>query len=209
MTPAGIRRPSGRGQEHRGEYYHTRFHATHVNSAVVYGNDDRFVLALLFHQGQLLRIDRALPIGRQRGEVIMDGLMRPHSLGRTPTGWLFANSVGGGLVMLDEQLHVSGTIPYAEGWIQACTRLSDGRILLNDVDNHKIVEFPDGSQTISRIVEYDTEWRMAEMVQVPRPLEYWQGYCSAHFKGAAAQACYAAGPQSEAAKQGFCFARFG
>jgi hypothetical protein len=169
FTPAGVERESGRGGEHRDHYYHTRYQSTHVNSAFVAGEGDRYVLALLFHQGTLIRIDRALDSLEQHGEVVMQGLMRPHALERTSHGWMFANSVGGGLILLDEKLSVTGKIPYDAGWIQDCTQLTDGRVLLNDVDNHQIVEFArKQSWEVRRIVKYDDEWRMCELVEVPQ-----------------------------------------
>lgn len=169
MTPAGVVRPSARGREHRDQYYHTRYQTTHVNSAVVDGDDERYVLALLFHQGRLIRIDRHKPLHAQSGEVVLDGLFRPHGLERTPSGWIFANSVGGELVLLDRALCVSDRITYEGGWIQDCTRLSDGRILLNDVDCHRIVEFAGPPWIVRRVVPYDTEWRMAELREIPPP----------------------------------------
>jgi hypothetical protein len=175
MTPSGRQRESGRNGEHRNQYYHTRYQSTHVNSASVGGDDDRFVFALLFHQGALIRIDRTLEATKQHGDIVMEGLMRPHALERTHNGWQFANSVGGGLVFLDDHLAVQDQIPYDAGWIQDCTRLQDGRVLLNDVDNHRIVEFSPGPPWVSgRVVKYDDEWRMCELVEVPS--EYEAGF---------------------------------
>ncbi len=45
--------------------------------------------------------------------------------------------------------------------------LSDGRILLNDVDNHRLVEFAAGSREIVNVTDYDPQWRMGELVQIP------------------------------------------
>ena len=57
--PARIQREAGHGHEHRDKFYHTRYQSTHVNTAVFQDRTERFILALLFHQGQLVRIDRA------------------------------------------------------------------------------------------------------------------------------------------------------
>ena len=177
VTPSGEPRPSGRGAEHRNRYYHTRFQATHVNCATVQDPaDERFILCLLFHQGQLLRIDRGLPPERQRGEIILEGLARPHSLEKIPGGWIFCNSLSKELVLLDDNLNRIGSIPYDGGWIQDCTRLPSGHIVLNDVDNTVLVEFAPpaaGSHGTSedwRIVSttpYPHTWRMGELVVVP------------------------------------------
>lgn len=170
VTPSGEPRESGRHGEHRNRYYHTRYQATHVNCATFRDaapGDERFVLCLLFHQGTLLQIDRSRPAADQTGEVILEGLARPHSLEKIPGGWIFCNSLSKELVLLDDELKLSGNIPYDGGWIQDCTRLPNGNIVLNDVDQHVLVEFaaPDW-QIVSR-TEYPSTWRMGELVVVP------------------------------------------
>ena len=122
---------------------------------------------LLFHQGALIQIDRSLPPEQQKGEVIMEGLARPHSLEKIPGGWIFCNSLAKELVLLDDNLKVTGNIFYDGGWIQDCTRLPGGNIVLNDVDNSVLVEFaaPDW-QIVSR-TNYPDTWRMGELVVVP------------------------------------------
>jgi hypothetical protein len=168
MTPSGKERIPGRGQEHRDIYYHTRYQATHLNCANMQDpKDERFVLALLFHQGQMIRIDRSLPSGQQRPDVILEGLARPHSLEKVPEGWIFCNSLSKELVLLDDDLKVTGRIQYDGGWIQDCTRLPDGHILLNDVDNHVLVEFSGPPWEIIQTTKYDQNWRMGELVIVP------------------------------------------
>lgn len=175
-TPSGESRPSGRGGEHRNRYYHTRYQSTHVNCATVRDpEEERFILCLLFHQGLMLQIDRSLPLDQQHGEVILEGLARPHSLERIPGGWIFANSLAKEVVLLDEELRRAGSIAYDGGWIQDCTRLPSGNIVLNDVDNTVLVEFapPAGGtfaagewQVVSRTA-YPNTWRMGELVVVP------------------------------------------
>lgn len=168
VTPSGDTRPSGRGGEHRNLYYHTRYQSTHVNCAVVRDpEDERFILALLFHQGVLIQIDRSLPPEQQKGEVILEGLARPHSLEKIPGGWIFCNSLSKELVLLDDDLKVTGNIFYDGGWIQDCTRLPNGNIVLNDVDNSVLVEFAAPDWKIVSRTDYPQSWRMGELVVVP------------------------------------------
>jgi hypothetical protein len=167
-TPSGKERTPGRGQEHRDIYYHTRFQATHLNCANIQDpEEERFVLCLLFHQGQLIRIDRSRPVAEQRPTVILEGLARPHSLEKTPNGWIFCNSLSKELVLLDDDLKRTEAIPYDGGWIQDCTRLPNGNILLNDVDKHVLVEFRGPRWEIKRTTPYNENWRMGELVTVP------------------------------------------
>ena len=167
MTPSGQPRESGRGLDHRPMFYHTRFHATHVNSATIRDEDERFVLALLFHQGLLIEIDRALPVAEQKPRIILDKLVRPHALERTSMGWLFCNSLSKELVVLDFDLTERKRIPYDGKWIQDCTMLSNGNIVLGDVDDHRIVELEGPTWKPCRTIEYDPEWRLAELNEIP------------------------------------------
>jgi hypothetical protein len=168
MTPTGESRASGRGGEHRNRYYHTKFQSTHVNCATIRDRDEeRYVLCLFFHQGILLQIDRSLPPEQQKGEIILDGLARPHALEKIPGGWLLANTLAKELLILDDDLKVRERIDYDGGWIQDCTRLPNGNLLLNDVDNHVLVELSGHQWEIVNRTEYPEGWRMGELVVVP------------------------------------------
>jgi hypothetical protein len=179
-SPSGKKRQPERDKEHRDIYYHTRYQTTHLNCANIQDPEkERFVLSTLFHQGQLIRIDRSLPRSEQHGEVILEGLGRPHSIEKIPGGWICCNSVGKELVLLDEDLKVKDKIPYDGGWIQDCTRLPNGHVLLNDVDNHVLVEFAGPPWEIVQKTPYDQNWRMGELAVVPAAHEH-------AFRGAAA-----------------------
>ncbi len=168
ITPSGESRTSGRNQEHRNQYYHTRYQTTHLNCATIRDpGQERFVLCLLFHQGTLIEIDRSLPPEKQEPVIHLEGLARPHSLEKFPGGWIFCNSLSKELVLIDDDLKITDRIPYDGGWIQDCTRLPNGNIVLNDVDNHVLVEFAGSPYQIIRTTPYDANWRMGELVVVP------------------------------------------
>lgn len=170
VTPSGEERQSGRNGEHRNRYYHTRYQATHVNCATVRDfapGKEQYILCLLFHQGKLLQIDRSLPPEKQEGEVILEGLARPHSLEKIPGGWIFCNSLSKELVLLDDDLKITGNIVYDGGWIQDCTRLPNGNIVLNDVDNTVLIEFAAPDWKIVNRTNYPATWRMGELVVIP------------------------------------------
>jgi hypothetical protein len=168
LSPSGKERTSGRGQEHRDQYYHTRYHATHVNTAVMRDPGERYVLALLFHQGQLIQIDRSLPEAEQHAEILLEGLARPHTLEQFEGGWFCCNSLAKEFLVLNHDLKIAERIPYEGGWIQSCTRLSNGHVLLNDVDMNRVVEFAGKPLEIIGATPYDANWRMGELVEVPR-----------------------------------------
>src|ERR1700728_3688305 len=88
VSPSGYSRTAGRGKEHRDQYYHTRYQSTHLNCANVRDpGDDSLILAMIFHQGLLVEIDRSLPPEDQKPRVILEGLARPHGLEKIPGGW--------------------------------------------------------------------------------------------------------------------------
>jgi hypothetical protein len=167
LTPSGLTREAGRGGEHRNRYYHTRYQVTHVNNVDCYGPNDEYVLATLFHQGMIVRIDRTNPRARQRAEIVLAGLARPHGPIPYSGGWLVCNSLGKEIVTLDPELDVVERIPYDGGWIQDATELSNGHILLNDVDNHVLVELAGPDWHEAERVPYDHSWRMAEIRELP------------------------------------------
>lgn len=166
-TPSGQQRESGRGLEHRDRYYHTMYQSTHVNTAAMRDDTERRVLALLFHQGQLIQIDRDLSEERQDAQVLLEGLARPHTLEKLDDGWLCCNTLGKELLLLDADLRIAERIPYDGGWIQDATRLSNGHLLLNDVDGSRLVEIAGPPYEIVAVVPYDPNWRMAEIAEVP------------------------------------------
>jgi hypothetical protein len=170
-TPSGMERTSGRGQEHRNVTYHTRYQATHVNAATFRDDGERYLLALLCNAGELVEIDRGLPPEQQAARVLLDGLARPHGLKKTPGGWLLCNSLWVEWLMLDDELRVVERVAHDGGWIQDCTMLSDGRVLITDADSHCIVEYEGPPWAVRSKVHYDMTWRMIDLVEVPRTYE--------------------------------------
>jgi hypothetical protein len=166
-APTGHRRPSGRGREHRDRYYHTRIQTTHLNGARFVDHDERLMLVVLFHQGQIVRVDRDAPPGT-RPEVLVDGLARPHALTRIESGWLVASSAAAELVILDEDFAVTGRhAPVGAGWLQDVTVLSDGHVLVNDVDNHCLLELVPPDWSTAGRTPYDPNWRMNQIAELP------------------------------------------
>lgn len=168
-TISGLARSSGRGQEHRDMCYHTRYHTTHVNDAKFRDDKEQYLLALLFHQGQLVQINRDLPSDQQRAEVLLEGLNHPHALQRTSTGWMLCSSSTGQIIFLDREMRECSRFGYVGGWLQDCRMLSNGNILLNDVDNHKLIELQPPNWSQIHTLQYDGDWRMGELCEVPEP----------------------------------------
>jgi hypothetical protein len=167
LSAEGIVREAGRGREHRDRYYHTRMQTTHLNQAIFRDSEERFLLIVLFHQGQVIQVDRDSAAGG-RPLTLVSGLSRPHGLKKIPYGWVIANSAAAELIMFDEDFRVieRHTIENG-GWLQDVTMLSNGNFLVNDVDNHCVLELEPPRWGIVGRLDYHANWRMAEIAEFP------------------------------------------
>ena len=122
---------------------------------------------------------RGKPPGEQNAEVLVDGLARPHGLERTKNGWILCSSAACELLFLDGDFRVTKRVRLDGGWLQDCTMLSNGNVLLNDVDNHSLIEVGGCDCRVARKWVYPKEWRIDEVMEVP------QGEAYAVLQGAA------------------------
>jgi hypothetical protein len=122
----------------------------HVNSAILLDGDT--VLATLFHQGQLLLIDRRTG----KSTILLDGLSRPHGLHRRDGGFVLSDTLGHRIVLLDEDLLVCSEIDHGTQWLQDTIPTSAGSYLA--LENVHIDQLPEPGLT-NRIMEIDSEGR--------------------------------------------------
>jgi hypothetical protein len=167
-TIGGAERLPERDAEHRDQYYHTRYQTTHLNAAQYRDAAETRLLVLLWHQGALVEIDTTRPRGQQFPEVVLDGLVHPHTLRPLQDGgWMFANSQGAELVVLDRDLRVARRIPSISDWIQDAMPLDEGRWLVADVNNSRLV-IHDDVGTVLQAISYDAGWRVYGLAPVPQ-----------------------------------------
>jgi hypothetical protein len=166
-TPGGVERLAQPGAEHRATYYHTPYQATHLNVARYRDEEETKLLVLLFHQGTLVEIDTTQPSSRQEPRTVVEGLAHPHALRRLPDGgWSIANSEGREIVVLDRDLNIVRRIPSVGGWIQDALSLGDGRWLVADVNDQRLVEH-DERGAIRRELAYGESWRVYAVEPLP------------------------------------------
>jgi hypothetical protein len=132
--------------------------AMHVTCALPL--DDGRVLATLFHQGQLIVIDRETGGAR----VVLDGLQRPHAVHRRPGGFLVSDTLGHRILLLDESLGLSGEIPFGSHWLQDTIQTSAGTLLA--LENVHIDQTPEPGLS-NQIVELDPHGRLLRRLSVP------------------------------------------
>src|SRR5262249_4539049 len=86
--------------------------AMHVTSAILL--DDGTVLATLFHQGELIAIDR----GSGQATVRVRGLSKPHGIHRRDGGFILSDTLGHRIVLLNDALTCCSQIVYGSQWLQ-------------------------------------------------------------------------------------------
>jgi hypothetical protein len=163
-TPEGERRQLDKAGDYSKVKFGTLQQTTHVNSAAEL--PDGRVLATLFHQGQVIAIDRETG----HWQPILEGLDHPHSV-RIINEQYFtvADTVNGTalLVRLDhsgQQGHVEESIEAGTSWLQDASyhAQSNTWVLVDGKQSCiHLRQGRSGSQAIGRI-EVNPEWRLYE-----------------------------------------------
>lgn len=180
-TPSGMDRASERGSEHRDKLYHSRYQTTHVNDAQFRDPEERYLLALLMLPGRIVQIDRHAPGPDQQAEVLVDHLANPHSLRRTPSGWMVTDTSAHRVLLMDHDFRVVDQIYYESRWIHDALMLSTGDVVLNDPGRGLLVQFSGPPWRLTRVVPYPKNWRLYR-------LEELSGAYEGAFAGASAGA---------------------
>jgi hypothetical protein len=155
--------------EHRGLKYDTPLHSTHVNSALEL--DDATILATLFHQGELVAINRATGESRR----LLGGLKRPHAVRRCPDGTLtLANTGAGEALRLSlvgrERVEVQARVQCDTTWLQDAYFV-DERWLLVDGANARVIHADASGRTL-RVDQFPPDWRLYEAIPIASAMQH-------------------------------------
>jgi hypothetical protein len=120
--------------------------AMHVTSAILLRDD--MVLATLFHQGQLIAIDR----GSGRASVKLTGLSKPHGIHRRGGGFILSDTLGHRILLLNDKLHCCSEIVHGSQWLQDTIVTTAGTYLT--LENVHIDQLPESGLS-NRLVELD------------------------------------------------------
>lgn len=187
-TVSGDLRSAGRGLELRDKLFHTRYQATHVNEALFRDPEERFLLAILTKQGQVVQIDRQRPETDQEATVLVEGLVHPHGLRRTSFGWIVTSTESNEVLLMDEGFRFIDRISYRCPWIHDALLLSSGDIVLNDPVRSVLVQFTGPPWKMGRVVPYPTNWRLFRLVELADGYEHGFGLSVGNRRDAAAAA---------------------
>lgn len=144
--------------DYRGIRTSTSERAMHVTCALPVGDD--CVLASLFHQGQVIAIDRCSGVAR----VLLDGLVRPHGIHRYADGFIVSDTLGHRILFLDESLQLSSEIPFGRQWLQDTIPISRGTFL--SLENVHIDQVPESGLS-NRIVELNSDGQCLRQLRIP------------------------------------------
>jgi len=142
-TPAGRVRIVDRTRSHQTDIASTPEHTTHINSAISRGPST--ILATLFHQGELIEIERV----SKRHRVVLQGLRSPHNIRRRKGGYMLSDSRANRVLLLDQDLQIVGDIRAGFQWVQDAVELNDGSYLVGDSNNDRVVRVNSQGKLVS------------------------------------------------------------
>lgn len=144
---SGERRVIEERIDHRLRCYPSHEQTTHVNSAIVDPFDPSKVLAVLFYQGCVVRIDRR----SLAHDVVIRGLNGPHHVRATADGYSISNTRNGLVQLYDRSFQPVGSVtgsnervPRMFRWTQDAIPTPEGSWLIADGNRFRILEV-DGS----------------------------------------------------------------
>ncbi len=145
---------------HQGIEYCTPQHTTHINSAVEFEPDK--LLATLFHQGQLVKID----LGSGKTSVVSNGLKQPHGVKRASFGFMLADTNGARFLKVDSQLNLIGEVKGNFNWIQDVVELEGGDFVVADINNGRLVLISPCGETKDQVVYGANEKKVGSMLLI-------------------------------------------
>lgn len=163
VTPAGKTRYINRNFNYQLINTTTPEHTTHVNAAL---NDlPNRVLATLFHQGQLIEIDKI----SKKSRVILSGLKLPHNIHERRGGFILSDTRSNRVLLMNKEFTIEKEFKAGFDWVQDAYELVGSKgYLIADSNNDRVVlldclgkisstlQWPSGSRKIASIELIDS-----------------------------------------------------
>lgn len=164
----GARRELEKDVDHQSRCYPSHAQTTHLNSAIVDPHDPTRVLAVLFYQGQIVRIDR----DTLEHEIVVAGLNGPHHVRATAEGYLVSDTRAGVVRLYDRRFRPRGEIygsnrrvPRLIRWTQDALPTPFGTHLIADGNRFRILELDGrGGEAVCR---FGMPRRIFQLQRVP------------------------------------------
>lgn len=150
-NPKGEERTIDRNLDYQKIRTSTPEHTTHINGCLE--KNDEKILATLFHQGRLIEIDKKT----KKSQTLLDGLKCPHSIRKRNGGYIISDTFNNRVLLLDSNFKVTKTIEKDYNWVQDTIELGNGKFLLGDSNNTRIVKLDkDGNELEILYMEKDS-----------------------------------------------------
>lgn len=166
QTPKGQIRQIERNTDHSYYVYPTLHQTTHINSVVM---NDNFILATLFHQGALIRIDRR----NGKYKTLLTGLNCPHAIRRytkendLELTWTLCNTKQNEVYFLDELFSIKKKMTFDDvHWLQDTAMIQNGNIIIADANNSRMFEINPFENEIISEFSYSIDWRIYQMADM-------------------------------------------
>ena len=158
-TQLGKQRYIKKSADHRGTFYSTISHTTHINSATELANGD--ILASLFHQGMVIYIQRSNGMWKP----LLRDLDHPHFVRLLGEDTFTVADTGRGRAILvkmlsNQEVHIEKEVNVDTVWLQDCwyDREQDAWLLV-DAHSSRVVAFNGRSGKYSYL-DFNPEWRL-------------------------------------------------
>lgn len=158
-----------RQHDYRSTPIDTLDQSTHCNSALAAELDGRdVVLATLFHQGQLISIDKRTG----KYSVLVNGMRNPHSVRPRAGGWVVSEARQGAVVLLDKDFWIAEVIEQDFNWVQdALPFNADQQLIIADANNGRFVLWDIANAKAIRDIKYSADWDVYQ-VEIADP--HWE-----------------------------------
>jgi len=164
FTPKGERRILDLKGDYRGTMFGTLAQTTHVNSVAELA--DGSVLASLFHQGMIIRIDRE----DGSWQPVLEGLDHPHSVRILADDYFTVADTGRGRGLMihlkNGKGEIEAEVDAGTNWLQDCVydQRQDQWVLVDGKNSNITLRGGiEGRKTIGRF-DLDPEWRLYEVL---------------------------------------------
>jgi len=144
ITPLNKKRRISKKIDHRKTGYPTLEQTTHINSAIFSDKNEKKIISSLFHQGEVIEIDRT----SGKSKTILRGLKQPHSIYKLERNFIVSDTNNNRIIIFEKNGKILNKIKGEFNWIQDSTQLSSGNYLVADSNNHRIIEINDKGQAL-------------------------------------------------------------
>lgn len=142
--------------------YPTLQQTTHLNSAISVDKSGNEILCSLFHQGQIIKINKK----KNTHKVLLKGLKQPHALRKiSQKVFLISDTNKSRIILFDKNGKILQKIKGDFDWIPCSTKLSNNNYLVADSNNNRIVEIDKKGNQVSSY-EFDKNYKIYQIEEV-------------------------------------------